>query len=185
MTHRQHTYARKKTHMVAERRRETATPAAVRDDAKMKIEKQRGSAVDRAERGNPDETKVIAITDEMMALPKMEQGEDDDKKVYCVKSFDQTEDKAKVLAHHIGGRQDMIEDYNGDQLSSIDVRIEGMQKSISELVESVSQESETRRKQHSEVVTLIADNVADGVAQARRQQVARDAGPRGNPRAHH
>ena len=31
---------------------------------------------------------------------KAEHVDDDDKKAYCVQSFDKTEDEAKVLAHH-------------------------------------------------------------------------------------
>ena len=52
-----------------------------------------------------------------------EQGEDDSKKAYCIKSIGQTEDEDNVSAHHISGHRDAIADYK-DQLSNTDARIE-------------------------------------------------------------
>ena len=54
--------------------------------------------------------------------------------------------------------QDAIEDYNKDQLSNTDARIEAVEKSISELHERVTKEIEIPQTQQSEVVTLIANN---------------------------
>ena len=56
--------------------------------------------------------------------------------------------------------QDAIEDCNKDQLSNTTARIEAVEKSISELHECVTKDTEIRQKQHSEVMTLIANNVA-------------------------
>ena len=55
--------------------------------------------------------------------------------------------------------QDTIEHHNKDQLSNTDARIEAVEKSISELHERVTKETEIRQEQ-SEVVTLIAKNAA-------------------------
>ena len=52
------------------------------------------------------------------------------------------------------------DDDNKDQLSNTDARIEAVEKSISKLHESVMKETEARQKQHSEVVTSIANNAA-------------------------
>ena len=52
------------------------------------------------------------------------------------------------------------DDSNKDQLSHADNRIEAVEKSISELHESVMKEIESRQTQHSEVSTLITNNVA-------------------------
>ena len=60
----------------------------------------------------------------------------------------------------MAGGQDAIEDYSKDQLSNTDARTEAVEKIISELDESVAKETEIRQKQHSEVVTLIANNAA-------------------------
>merc|ERR1719434_220613 len=99
------------------------------------------------------------MIDEMVGLLKAEQVEDDDKKAYCVKSFDKTEDEAKVLAHQIAGHKDTIEDLE-EQLSNTDDRIAVVQKSISELDASVAKATAIRQKQHSEFVTLTANNAA-------------------------
>ena len=56
--------------------------------------------------------------------------------------------------------QDAIEDCNKDQLSNTTARIEAVEKSISELHERVTKDTKTRQKQHSEVMTLIANNAA-------------------------
>ena len=50
-----------------------------------------------------DFSKVILMIDEMGTLLKAEQGGDDSGKARCIKSFDRTEDEAKVLARQIAG----------------------------------------------------------------------------------
>ena len=60
----------------------------------------------------------------------------------------------------VSAPQDAIEDCNKDQLSNTIARIEAVEKSISELHERVTKDTETRQKQHSEVMTLIANNAA-------------------------
>ena len=52
------------------------------------------------------------------------------------------------------------DDSNKNQLSNTDARIEAVEKSTSELHDRVTKETEVRQKQHSEVVTLIANNAA-------------------------
>ena len=49
--------------------------------------------------------------------------------------------------------QDVIEDCNKDQLSNMDARTEAVEKSISQLHERVTKDTEIRSKQHSEVMT--------------------------------
>ena len=48
-----------------------------------------------------DVSKVFATTDELVTLLKTEQSDDDSKKEYCSKVFDETEDEAKMLARQI------------------------------------------------------------------------------------
>ena len=49
--------------------------------------------------------------------------------------------------------EDAIEDCNQDQLSNTTARIEAVEKSISELHERVTKDTEIRQKQHSELMT--------------------------------
>jgi len=106
-----------------------------------------------------DFTKVISMIEEMVALLKAEQGDDDSKKAYCLENFDKTEDDAKALAKTIGGHKDAIQEYQ-DQLSNTADRIAVVQKSIAELDDSVAKATEIRQKQHAEFVTLTANNAA-------------------------
>ena len=62
-----------------------------------------------------------------------------------------------MLAHQIAGHTETIEDYK-EQLSNTETRIEAVRKSISELDDSVAKATEIR--QHSEFVTLTANNAA-------------------------
>ena len=48
-----------------------------------------------------DVSKVISMIEEMVGVLEAELVEDDDKKVYCVQSFNKTEDLAKAWAHQI------------------------------------------------------------------------------------
>ena len=67
---------------------------------------------------NADSSQVISMI-YMVTLLKAEQGEDDGKKVCCIKRFGQTEDEGKVLPHHVSGHRDATADYK-DQLSNTD-----------------------------------------------------------------
>ena len=99
------------------------------------------------------------MIDDMVTLLKAEQGEDDGKKAYCIKSFGQMEDEAKVMGHHISSHRDAIVD-SKDQLSNTGARIDAVQKSISEFDVSVTKASEFRRNQYSEFVSLTDNNIA-------------------------
>ena len=63
---------------------------------------------------------------------KAGQFNDDNNKAHCVKSFDKTDEEAKVLAHQIVGHKDASEDYEG-QLSNSDDHIVVVKISISGL----------------------------------------------------
>ena len=58
--------------------------------------------------------------------------------------------------------QDTIEDYNKDQLSNTDARIEAKEKSISELLKRMTKETEIRQEQQSEVAIKLAVNILNG-----------------------
>ena len=66
----------------------------------------------------------------------------------------------RIVEEPVDVSQDAIEDCNKDQLSNTTARIEAVEKSISELDERVTKDTEIRQKQHSEVMTLIANNAA-------------------------
>ena len=86
-----------------------------------------------------EETAAVPIPQLQEHLVEMTEVilQDDSNKVWCIKVSDQTTDDAKVLARQGTGRQDAMDDYNKDQLSNADARIEAVETSISELHESV------------------------------------------------
>merc|ERR1719324_1602274 len=53
--------------------------------------------------------KVIKLMDEMVAMLKKEQIEDDNKKEYCIKEFDIADDKKKVIERAISDTQKAID----------------------------------------------------------------------------
>ena len=85
---------------------------------------------------------VISMIDEMMTLLEMEQVGEDGEGACCVRSFDERDDEAKAPARQITGHKDL--------LSSKDVHIQAMRKSIPELDESVTNEIEIRQMQQAE-----------------------------------
>merc|ERR1719487_588152 len=54
--------------------------------------------------------KVIGMIDEMVATLKTEQNDDDHKKEYCAKQFDESDDKKKSLERSISDLETVIED---------------------------------------------------------------------------
>ena len=98
-----------------------------------------------------DFSRVIAMIDEMVTLLEAEQVGDDNKKAYCIKSFDVRDDEAKAPARQIAGQKEAIEDHK-DQLSSKHPHIEAVRKSIPELDESVTKVTEGRQKQHADLI---------------------------------
>ena len=61
------------------------------------VAERRGETARRCETATMKGDKVHRETDEMVTFPKMERGEEDENRSSCIKSFDQTEDKAKVI----------------------------------------------------------------------------------------
>ena len=76
---------------------------------------------------------------------------EDNKKAYCIKSFDEREDEAKEPVCQINGHEDAIEDHK-DQLSSKDDHIEAMWKSIPMIDESVTKVTGDRQKLRAELI---------------------------------
>merc|ERR1712072_288800 len=76
--------------------------------------------------------KVIGMIDEMVATLKTEQQDDDHKKEYCAKQFDQSDDKKKSLERSISDLETAIEDAK-QGIAATDEDIEALEKSIKAL----------------------------------------------------
>merc|ERR1719313_3323726 len=90
--------------------------------------------------------KVIALIDEMVALLKKEQIEDDNKKEYCDTEFDVSEDKKKELERSISDTEKAI-DETKEMLSTVDEEIAALEAGIAALDKSVAESTAQRKEE--------------------------------------
>merc|ERR1719316_1685786 len=104
--------------------------------------------------------KVLAMVDDMVALLKKEQVDDDDKKAYCEKLIDQTEDKVKELELSISDLTKAITDAK-ETIATLAEEIKALEDGIKALDKQVAEATEQRKEEHAESVeTLTNDNAA-------------------------
>jgi len=104
--------------------------------------------------------KVLVMIDDMSALLKKEQNDDNDKKEYCEKMIDQTEDKVKQLELSISDLAKAIAD-GKEGVATLTEEIEGLADGIKALDKQVAEATEQRKEEHADSVeTLAADNAA-------------------------
>merc|ERR1719446_1561145 len=104
--------------------------------------------------------KVLKMIDDMVALLKQEQVDDDQKKVYCEKLIDETEDKVKELELHISDLSKAIADAK-EGIATLADEIEALSDGIKALDKQVAEATEQRKEEHADSVeTLANDNAA-------------------------
>merc|ERR1711959_836262 len=104
--------------------------------------------------------KVIGMIDEMTALLKKEQVDDDNKKEYCETTIDQTEDKVKELELSVSDLAKAIAD-GKESVATLKEEIEALSDGIKALDKQVAEATEQRKEEHADnVETLTNDNAA-------------------------
>eukprot|EP00929_Paragymnodinium_shiwhaense_P080330 TRINITY_DN4187_c0_g1_i1.p2 TRINITY_DN4187_c0_g1~~TRINITY_DN4187_c0_g1_i1.p2 ORF type:complete len:726 (+),score=323.18 TRINITY_DN4187_c0_g1_i1:64-2241(+) len=103
--------------------------------------------------------KVIKMIDAMVDTLKTEQLDDDNKKEYCSKQFDETDDKRKSLEQSISDSETAMEDAESS-IATLTDEIKALQKGIKALDKSVAEATEQRKEEHTEYSDLIANNNA-------------------------
>merc|ERR1719473_1893742 len=104
--------------------------------------------------------KVIAMIDDMTALLKKEQVDDDNKKEYCEQLIDQTEDKVKELELAVSDLEKAIAD-GKESVATLKEEIEALEDGIKALDKQVAEATEQRKEEHADnVETLTNDNAA-------------------------
>jgi hypothetical protein len=103
--------------------------------------------------------KVIGLIDEMVANLKKEQIDDDNKKGYCDKQFDLTEDKKKELEMSVSDSETAIEEMEGD-IARLTEEIATLTAGIKKLDESVTEATEQRQKENAEYKELKQSDTA-------------------------
>merc|ERR1719240_2318189 len=96
----------------------------------------------------------------MIALLGKEQTDDDNKKEYCEKLIDKTEDDLKSLELHVSDLGKAIADYK-EQIATLAEELAALAAGIKALDKQVAEATEDRKEEHEEnVATLSNDNAA-------------------------
>jgi len=103
--------------------------------------------------------KVIGLIDEMVANLKKEQIDDDNKKEYCDKQFDLSEDKKKELEMSVSDSETAIEEMEGD-IEKLTEEIAALAKGIKKLDKSVAEATEQRKEENTEYKELKQSDTA-------------------------
>jgi len=103
--------------------------------------------------------KVIGLIDEMVANLKKEQIDDDNKKEYCEKQFDISEDKKKELEMSVSDSETAIDEMEGD-IEKLTEEIASLSKGIKKLDKSVADATDQRKKENTEYKELKQSDTA-------------------------
>jgi len=103
--------------------------------------------------------KVIAMIDEMAATLKTEQADDDNKKEYCAKQFDQSDDKKKSLERSVSDLETAIADAK-DGIAATQDQIAALQATIKALDKAVTEATEQRKEENEDFTQLMASDSA-------------------------
>eukprot|EP00747_Dinoflagellata_sp_TGD_P140956 gnl/TRDRNA2_/TRDRNA2_176069_c26_seq18.p1 gnl/TRDRNA2_/TRDRNA2_176069_c26~~gnl/TRDRNA2_/TRDRNA2_176069_c26_seq18.p1 ORF type:complete len:687 (+),score=263.06 gnl/TRDRNA2_/TRDRNA2_176069_c26_seq18:55-2115(+) len=106
-----------------------------------------------------DFSKVIKMIEDMVALLKREQVDDDDKKEYCVKQIDLAEDKLKQLKQTMNDLDTSIADHQ-EAVKTYTADIKSLTEGIKELDKQVAEATEQRKEEHEDFSELMSGNSA-------------------------
>jgi chromosome segregation ATPase len=108
-----------------------------------------------------DMSKVIKMIDEMVAVLKTEQTDDDEKKAYCATALDEAEDKLKGFQRQIQDSDAAIKDAKGS-IADLDGEMTALVGGLYALDKSVKDATEQRKKENEAYKVLKASNAAAG-----------------------
>merc|ERR1719352_2042228 len=103
--------------------------------------------------------KVIKMIDDLVAELKVEQQDDDTKKAYCNKEFDEADDKKKSLEHKISNLEKEIADTE-EGIAATKEDIAALTKSIKALDKAVAEATEQRKEENEDFTELMASDSA-------------------------
>eukprot|EP00747_Dinoflagellata_sp_TGD_P160198 gnl/TRDRNA2_/TRDRNA2_177952_c3_seq14.p1 gnl/TRDRNA2_/TRDRNA2_177952_c3~~gnl/TRDRNA2_/TRDRNA2_177952_c3_seq14.p1 ORF type:complete len:709 (+),score=286.19 gnl/TRDRNA2_/TRDRNA2_177952_c3_seq14:94-2220(+) len=102
---------------------------------------------------------VIKMIDEMTVTLGEEQKSDDDKKLYCEKEFDTSEDKKKELARAVSKLEKAIEE-NKSAIATLEEEIKALAEAIKESDKAVAEATEQRKEENEDFTANAAANAA-------------------------
>merc|ERR1719254_165949 len=114
--------------------------------------------------------KVIKMIDDMVALLGKEQADDDDKKEYCAKQFDFSDDKVKALKRSIAGDEATIATAK-ESIATLTEEMAALEAGIRALDKAVAEATKQRKDENTEYKALIASDSAakEGLAFAKNR----------------
>jgi septal ring factor EnvC (AmiA/AmiB activator) len=142
----------------------TASSRAVKSKALAVLEKNSGdyrlNLISLALKGKKVSfAKVVGMIDDMVALLKKEQIDDDDKKEYCEKTIDTTEDKVKELELQVSDLSKAIADAK-EGIATLKDEIEALADGIKALDKQVAEATEQRKEEHADSVEVLTSSNA-------------------------
>merc|ERR1719380_525401 len=93
--------------------------------------------------------KVLTMIDDMVSLLKKEQVADDDKKAYCEKTIDKTEDKIKELELSVSDLGKAVADAK-ETIATLADELSALAAGIKQLDADVAEATEQRKEEHAE-----------------------------------
>merc|ERR1719331_332219 len=142
----------------------TNTAKAVKEHALVALQKGKGdfrlNLISLALKGKKVSfDKVLKMIDEMSALLKKEQTDDDNKKSYCEDLIDKTEDKVKELELSVSDLSKAIAD-GKEGIATLKEELESLADGIKALDKQVAEATEQRKEEHAESVETLANDKA-------------------------
>jgi len=103
--------------------------------------------------------KVIGMISDMSELLKKEQASDDQKKAYCEKELDQTEDELKTLLADTKDLEKAISEHKAN-IEAITQEIDALTEGIKTMDKQVAEATENRKSENAEYKEIMASNGA-------------------------
>merc|ERR1719203_2418899 len=103
--------------------------------------------------------KVIKLVDNLVATLKTEQQDDNDKKEYCEKQFDATDDKKKGLERSVSDLETVIEE-SKEGISTLTEEIAALKAGIAAMDKSVSEATDQRHAESATYKELMSSSTA-------------------------
>jgi len=103
--------------------------------------------------------KVITMCDEMVAVLKKEQQDDDHKKEYCLTQLDLADDKKKGLEITVADEETAISNAK-EAISTLTEEMAALEAGIKALDKSVAEATETRKEENADHKELMASDAA-------------------------
>jgi len=103
--------------------------------------------------------KVLKMIDDMVALLGKEQQDDEDKKEYCEKQFDDSDDKKKALERTIAGEESSIATAK-ESIATLTEEIAALGAGIEALDKAVAEATANRQAENAEYKALVASDTA-------------------------